>query len=177
MHWWRACALGLGMFLAACSGTSLVAQDPGQMSASSPEFAQGQPMPQRSTMRGDNKAPQLLISSIPFKAQTLAIIVDDPDAPAGLWTHWLLWNVPPDIAVIDEGAVPKGAVQGKNSFGDVRYDGPAPPSGTHRYFFHVFALDKKLALPEGSSRDELEAAMKGHVVGQAEFFGTYSANP
>jgi Raf kinase inhibitor-like YbhB/YbcL family protein len=165
------------MILAAVLVSPLIADDSGQMSASSPEFAQGKAMPLKSSLKGDNKSPQLLISSIPFKAKTLAIIVDDPDAPSGLWTHWLLWNVPPNIAVISEGEVPKGAAQGKNSFGRVRYDGPAPPSGTHRYVFHVFALDEPLSLPAGSSRDELEAAMKGHVVGKAEFFGTYSANP
>ncbi len=79
--------------------------------------------------------------------------------------------------LLDEGQVPRGAVQGKNSFGNARYDGPAPPSGTHRYFFHVFALDTKLSLAEGASRGELEAAMKGHIVGSAEFYGTYSADP
>jgi Raf kinase inhibitor-like YbhB/YbcL family protein len=142
-------------------------------------------MPPRSAKAGGNISPDLLIDAVPAKARTLALIVDDPDAPSGLWTHWVVWNIPPDVqreigpfqVTIPEGVVPNGAVQGKNSFGDTHYDGPAPPSGTHRYFFHVYALDSKLSLAEGASRGELEAAMKGHVVGSAEFFGTYSANP
>jgi len=155
------------------------------MNVSSPEFTQGQTMPLKSSKAGGNKSPELLVDIVPATAKTLALIVDDPDAPSGLWTHWVLWNIPPDVkgelgpwnVVMPEGVVPKGALQGKNSFGDIRYDGPAPPSGTHRYFFHVFALDKKLVLPEGSSRAQLESAMRGHVVRKAEFYGTYSANP
>ena len=177
MHAWRVCTLGLSFFLAACLGNSAVAQSSNFMNLSSPEFAQGQPMPSKTSKHGENKSPQLLIGGVPLNAKTLVLIVDDPDAPAGLWTHWLLWNVPATTTVIAEGKAPEGAMEGKNSFGDLHYDGPAPPSGTHRYFFHVFALDAKLSLDSGASRDELETAMKGHVVGSAEFFGTYSANP
>ncbi len=147
------------------------------MTISSPDFAQGQAIPAKFADKGGNRSPQLLVGSVPLHAKSLVLIVDDPDAPAGLWTHWLLWNIPPGVVVLDEGQVPRGAVQGKNSFGNARYDGPAPPSGTHRYFFHVFALDTKLSLAEGASRGELEAAMKGHIVGSAEFYGTYSADP
>jgi Raf kinase inhibitor-like YbhB/YbcL family protein len=185
MHVWRACVLLVGLCLACCLTNPLCAQPASFMNVSSPEFAQGQPMPLKSSKAGGNRSPELLIDTVPSKAKTLAIIVDDPDAPSGLWTHWVLWNVPPDVqgeigpfrVVIPEGVAPKGVVQGKNSFGDVRYDGPAPPSGTHRYFFHVFALDEKLSLAEGSSRQELEAAMQGHIVEKAEMYGTYSANP
>jgi Raf kinase inhibitor-like YbhB/YbcL family protein len=177
MRAWRVCIGGLGIFLAACLGNSVVAQSSNFMSISSPEFAQGQPMPAKTSKQGGNKSPQLLIGGVPLNAKTLVLIVDDPDAPAGLWTHWLLWNIPVSTAVIAEGKAPEGAIQGKNSFGDLGYDGPAPPSGTHRYFFHVSALDTKLSLDSGASRSELETAMKGHVVGSAEFFGTYSANP
>jgi Raf kinase inhibitor-like YbhB/YbcL family protein len=147
------------------------------MTLSSPDFAQGQAMPGEFAYKGGNHSPQLLIGSVPLNAKSLVLIVDDPDAPSGLWTHWLLWNIPPGAVVLEDGQVPKDAVQGKNSFGHTRYDGPAPPSGTHRYFFHVYALDTKLSLAEGAARGDLEAAMKGHVVGSAEFFGTYSANP
>jgi Raf kinase inhibitor-like YbhB/YbcL family protein len=166
-----------GIFLAGCLASPVVAQNSNYMTFSSPEFAEGQPMPSKSAMRGGNKSPQLLVGSVPLNAKTLVLIVDDPDAPSGLWTHWLVWNIPANVAVIGEGKVPHGAVQGKNSFGNVRYDGPAPPSGTHRYVFHIYALDTSLSLDWGASRGELEAAMKGHVVGKAEFFGTYSANP
>ena len=174
MRAWQACVLGVGVLVAGCLA---VRAESNYMTISSPDFAGGQPMPKWSADKGENRSPQLLIGSIPLNAKSLVLIVDDPDALAGLWTHWLLWNIPPGKVVLDEGQVPREAVQGKNSFGRTRYDGPAPPSGTHRYYFHVYALDTKLSLVEGASRGELEGAMKGHVVGSAEFFGTYSASP
>jgi Raf kinase inhibitor-like YbhB/YbcL family protein len=147
------------------------------MTISSPDFAPGRPMPGKFADKSENRSPPLLIASVPPSARSLVLIVDDPDAPAGLWTHWLVWNISPDAAALPEGKVPPGVVEGKNSFGNARYDGPAPPSGTHRYFFHVYALDTKLSLAPGASRDELAAAMQGHVVAAGEFFGTYSAHP
>ena len=167
----RACIFLAGFLVA----SPALAQSSNFMTISSPEFAGGQPMPAKSALRGANKSPQVLIGSVPENAKTLVLIVDDPDSPSGLWTHWLEWNIPTSASVIAEGEVPNGAVVGKNSFGNVRYDGPAPPSGTHRYFFRIFALDTKLSLDRGASRSELDAAMKGHVVGHAEFYGTYSA--
>ena len=127
--------------------------------------------------KGENISPEITIKHVPAKALSLVLIVDDPDAPMGLWTHWLVWNLPPTTTDIPEGKLPPGAVEGKNSFGHVRYDGPAPPSGTHRYFFHLYALDATLSLPSGSSRAELLAAMKGHEIGTGETYGTYSASP
>ena len=174
---WRACILSAGILLTASGATPVFAQNSNFMTISSPEFAGGKPMPAKSTLRGANKSPQLLIGSVPLNAKTLVLIVDDPDARAGLWTHWLLWNIPTSASVIAEGTVPDDAVEGKNSFGNVRYDGPAPPSGTHRYVFHISALDTSLSLDRGASRDALETAMKGHVVGGAKVFGTYAANP
>jgi Raf kinase inhibitor-like YbhB/YbcL family protein len=175
MRAWRACTLSAGVLLAACLAAPAAAQGSNFMTLSSPEFAQGQPMPAKSALRGANKSPQLLIGSVPLNAKSLVLIADDPDSPSGLWTHWLLWNIPANTAVIAEGDVPAGAVAGKNSFGNVRYDGPAPPSGTHRYFFRISALDTNLSLDRGASRAELDAAMKGHIVGHADFYGTYSA--
>ena len=90
---------------------------------------------------------------------------NDPDAPAGLWTHWLVWNLPATVTVLAEGKLPPDAQQGRNSFGHACYDGPAPPSGTHRYFFHLYALDTTLALPSGSDRSEIKAAMQAHADG------------
>ncbi len=177
MHAWKACAVGLGIFLAGGVSSPVDAQESNFMTLSSPEFAQGQPMPAKSAMKGDNKSPQLLLGSIPLNAKTLVLIVDDPDSPAGLWTHWLLWNIPPAAAVIAEGKVPQGAIEGKNSFGNTHYDGPVPPSGKHRYVFHAYALDTSLEVKPGASRDELVSAMKGHVVGTAQFYGTYSTSP
>jgi len=172
MHAWRACILLAGYFVA----TPVVAQSSNSMTFSSSEFANGQVMPSSTAMRGANKSPQLRIGGVPRDAKTLVIIVDDPDAPGGLWTHWVVWNIPANTSVIEEGQLPSGAIQGENSFGDVRYDGPAPPSGTHRYVFHLYALNERLMSASGLPRQKLESAMTGHVVGSAKFFGTYSAN-
>ena len=99
--------------------------------------------------------------------------MDDPDAPGGLFTHWLVWNIDPKTTTIGEGGAP-GGTQGKNGFGKSGYGGPCPPSGTHRYFFKVFALDKTLELPAGASRKQLDAAMSGHVIAQGELMGRYA---
>lgn len=147
-------------------------------SISSPAFAPGRPIPAEYSLAGRNISPELRIEDAPAQARTLVLIVDDPDAPSGLWTHWLVWNLPPDTTSIPEGKLPAGARQGKNSNGHVRYDGPAPPPGTgvHHYHFRLYALDTALSLPAGADRAALEAAMKGHVVGTAETFGTYQFN-
>jgi Raf kinase inhibitor-like YbhB/YbcL family protein len=149
----------------------------GTFSVTAPAFSQGQPIPARFAFAGGNRSPELRVKDVPDKARTLVLIVDDPDAPSGLWTHWLVWNLSADTHSIAEGAPPSEAREGKNSFGNARYDGPSPPSGTHRYFFRLYALDTVLALPAGSSRDALEAAMDGHIVGITQTFGTYSASP
>ena len=107
------------------------------------------------------------IADIPSEAKSLVLIVDDPDAPGGLFTHWLVWNIPPQTSAVGEGSAPKG-VQGTNDFGKLGYGGPCPPSGTHRYYFKIFALDRELDLPFGAKRGQLDGAMKGHVVAQGE---------
>jgi len=114
----------------------------------------------------------LQISDVPPEAKSLVLIVDDPDAPSGLFTHWVVWNISPQISSISEGSTPKG-VQGTNDFGKSGYGGPCPPSGAHRYYFKIFALDRELDLPSGAKRSRLDAAMKGHVVGQGELMGRY----
>jgi len=146
------------------------------ITVSSPAFTSGKPMPAKFSNKGQNLSPELRVANLPAKAKSLVLIVDDPDSPSGLWTHWLVWNLPL-TPVIHEGKVPSCAVQGKNSFGNDHYDGPVPPSGTHRYFFRVYALDAMLVLPAGASREELDAAMHDHVVETGETFGTYSATP
>ena len=98
-----------------------------------------------------------------------------PDAPGGLFTHWLVWNIDPKTTSIAEGSMPKGAVEGTNDFGAAGYGGPQPPSGTHRYYFKVFALDQKLNLSAGAKRRDLDKAMKGHVIAQGQLMGRYSA--
>jgi Raf kinase inhibitor-like YbhB/YbcL family protein len=146
-----------------------------KMNISTPAFEPGKSMPARYAYKGQNLSPEVRIGNVPANARSLVLIVDDPDAPMGLWTHWLVWNLPAQTTSIPEGKLPAGAIQGRNSFAHVRYDGPAPPSGTHRYFFHLYALDSSPSLPEGADRAALEKAMKGHIVGTGETFGVYSA--
>jgi Raf kinase inhibitor-like YbhB/YbcL family protein len=143
---------------------------------STPAFAQGKAIPVQYAYKGQNISPEVRIGNVPANAKSLVLIVDDPDAPAGLWTHWLVWNLSASTATLAEGRLPPGVAQGKNSNGHIRYDGPAPPSGTHRYFFHLDALDTTLSLPPGSDRATLLAAMAGHVVGTGETYGVYSAS-
>jgi Raf kinase inhibitor-like YbhB/YbcL family protein len=169
-HWRRLCFC----FPAVIGLTALVRAD-NAFTISAPAFAPGQPMPGKFSLRHENVSPQLRVENIPAKTLTLALIVDDPDSPSGLWTHWLVWNLPASLKSIPEGKLPAGAVAGKNSFGDAYYEGPSPPSGTHRYFFHLYALDRVVNLPTGSERAALLKAMEGHVIGKAEMFGTFTA--
>ena len=152
------------------------ADEPVNIRITTPAFSQGDPIPVEYAKNGQNISPELRFGTVPASAKSLVVIVDDLDAPTGVWNHWLVWNLPPDTTTIAEGKLPSGAVQGKNSYGDKLYDGPMPPSGTHHYFFHVFALDITLALPGGSDRAALDAAMKDHVVGKGVTFGVYSAS-
>jgi Raf kinase inhibitor-like YbhB/YbcL family protein len=158
------------------SGSLGLAQSGSALSISTPAFAQGQAIPVEYAYKGQDIAPEIRIANVPAHARSLVLIVDDPDSPSGVWTHWLVWNLAAATTVIPAGKVPPGAVQGKNSFGNVRYDGPVPPSGTHRYFFRIYALDTMLSLPAGSDRAALMNAMMGpHVLDTRETFGIYSA--
>ncbi|NOZ93447.1 MAG: YbhB/YbcL family Raf kinase inhibitor-like protein [Acidobacteria bacterium] len=141
---------------------------------SSPAFGEGQPIPADYTADGSDVNPPLEIRGVPAGARSLALIMDDPDAPRGTWVHWVVWNIPADTAMIPADSVPVGAVQGRNSWGRTAYGGPAPPSGTHRYFFKLYALDTTLDLPPSTDKAGLLAAMKGHVLGEAQLMGTYS---
>jgi Raf kinase inhibitor-like YbhB/YbcL family protein len=116
----------------------------------------------------------LQISSVPNEAKSLVLIVDDPDAPRGLFRHWIVWNIDSKTTRVAENSAPTAGVQGINDFGNRNYGGPCPPSGTHRYFFKIFALDTKLELKPGARRAELDAAMRGHVLAQGELMGRYS---
>jgi Raf kinase inhibitor-like YbhB/YbcL family protein len=139
----------------------------------SPAFTNNQPIPAKFSCDGEGINPPLDINDIPAKAKSLALIVDDPDAPAGLWTHWLVWNINPQVTAIKENSVPSGSLVGKNTSGNSNYDGPCPPSGQHRYFFKFYALDTVLNLASGSERPALENAMKGHIIDNGELMGTY----
>ena len=136
-------------------------------------FQEGGNLPSKFTCDGSDTSPPLQIIGVPSEAKSLVLIVDDPDAPSGLFTHWLIWNIPPQTNSIAEGSAPKG-VQGTNDFGKSGYRGPCPPPGTHRYSFKIFALDRELDLSSGAKRRQVDAAMKGHVITQGELMGRYA---
>ena len=144
------------------------------MKITSSAFSEGGTIPDKYAKQGQNVNPPLRIEGVPAEAKSLLLIVDDPDAPVGLFTHWLVWNVDPKTTEIAENSVPKGGLQGTNDFPGQRYDGPQPPSGTHRYYFKIFALDQMLDLKPGAKRRDVDAAVEGHVIGQGELMGRYS---
>jgi Raf kinase inhibitor-like YbhB/YbcL family protein len=152
---------------------ALFAAGGASMKITSSAFQQGGNIPSKFTCDGTDTNPPLQITGVPPEAKSLVLIVDDPDAPSGLFTHWVVWNISPQTATIAEGSAPKG-VHGTNDFGKSGYGPPCPPSGAHRYYFRVFALDRELALPAGAKRSQLDAAMKGHVIAQGELMGRYS---
>ncbi|MFH1067783.1 MAG: YbhB/YbcL family Raf kinase inhibitor-like protein [bacterium] len=143
------------------------------MKLSSPSFADGQPLPQTCAYRDKNLSPELTIEGVSADAQSLVLIVDDPDASVGTWNHWLVWNIAPDTKKIAAGETPANAVTGKNDFGNARYDGPAPPSGTHRYMFKLYALNKRLDLKAGATRRQLDQALQDCVIDQTALMGSY----
>jgi Raf kinase inhibitor-like YbhB/YbcL family protein len=147
------------------------------MQLSSSAFSMNGPIPQEFTCDGDERTPPLTISGVPSEAKSLALVMYDPDVPRdirsdGNWDHWLVWNMPPSLTELFAGERPEG-VEGTGTGGVVGYQGPCPPDREHRYFFILYALDTMLDLPEGASRAELEDAMKGHVITQAELIGKY----
>ena len=139
----------------------------------SPVFKNNELIPAKYTCDGEDINPPLTITELPEGTKSLALIVDDPDAPMGIWDHWIVWNINPSISLIKENSLPEGSVLGKNSFGKLSYGGPCPPLGTHRYFFKLYALDKELDLTEGATKKELEQAMSEHVLDSAELIGLY----
>jgi Raf kinase inhibitor-like YbhB/YbcL family protein len=144
-----------------------------KMRITSSAFQEGANIQSKFSCDGANTSPPLQISDFPSEAKSLVLIADDSDAPGGVFTHWAVWNISPQTSTIAEGSTPKG-VQGTNDFGKSGYGGPCPPSGTHRYYFRIFALDRELDLPSGAKRGQLDAAMKGHVIAQSELMGRYS---
>jgi Raf kinase inhibitor-like YbhB/YbcL family protein len=139
----------------------------------SPAFEQNGQISPKYTCDGDNVNPSLRIENVPPSAKSLTLIVDDPDAPGRTWVHWVVWNIPPSTGEIEEDSAPKGAVQGMNDFRKNHYGGPCPPSGTHRYFFKLYALDTVLQLDARSTKSDLEGAMRGHILGKTELIGLY----
>lgn len=137
-------------------------------------FTEGGKIPDQYTMYGANRIPPLHFEEVPQGARSLALVVEDPDAPKGTFNHWILFNMDPKVRDIKEDCVPVMATQGRNDFGEVEYDGPKPPSGEHRYCFKAFAVDTVLPLTRGTKRDELERELKGHVLASATLTGKYA---
>lgn len=143
-----------------------------KMQITSSQFKHGDSIPALYTCEGKDISPPLYFINVPEEAQSLALIVDDPDAPKGTFVHWLVWNLPPTLTAITD-ALPKDAIQGTNDFHRASYGGPCPPSGTHRYFFKLYALDKTLDLDSKATKIKLAKAMQGHILQTAELIGTY----
>jgi Raf kinase inhibitor-like YbhB/YbcL family protein len=173
----RVMLLILGLFIAACSQSnheplpSANENEVSEMKLSSPAFNHNARIPSRYTCDGANVNPELKIEGLPLGAKSLVLIVDDPDAPAGTWDHWVVWNIVP-AGSIAEDSVP--GVEGLNSWKKNQWSGPCPPSGAHRYFFKVYALDTRLAIPEASAKKDVEMAMGSHILAKAELIGLYS---
>lgn len=143
---------------------------------SSRGFGQEGAIPRKYSCQGTDVSPPLDIANLPEGTKAWAIIVDDPDAPGKTFLHWTAWNLPADTTSIPEGADigELGGREGTTDFGDVGYGGPCPPSGTHRYFFRVYALDDELDVPEGANIDELREAVGEHALAYGELLGTYA---
>lgn len=148
----------------------------------SPVFSDGKPIPPKYSCEGSDISPPLEWDmsrvSIPDDG-SIALICDDPDAPGGTWIHWVIFNLPPETNSLPELVMPReelenGALQGSNSWGNIGYSGPCPPSGTHRYYFKVYALDVKLNLPSGTTKEKLLKVMEGHILDKGQLMGTYT---
>lgn len=145
------------------------------MELSSPAFKNEQPIPDEFTAFGKGVSPPLLISGTPPAAMSLALVVHDPDAPTGDFTHWLIWNISATASVIPEGRVPTGAVEGVNGYGKTGYGPPKPPFGKHRYLFELYALNAQLTLTPNADQTMLKRAMEGHIIAATQLMGTVSA--
>ncbi|MEW5772710.1 MAG: YbhB/YbcL family Raf kinase inhibitor-like protein [Thermodesulfobacteriota bacterium] len=171
----RNALLTLALVLALAAALPARAAD---FSVSSPAFAEGRPIPAAYACAGRDANPTLLFRNAPAGTRSLVLIMDDPDAPGGTWVHWLVYDIPAASSGLPENLprtpqLPGLATQGRNSWGRVGYGGPCPPSGTHRYVFRLYALNVVLGLAPGAGREQLEAAMAGHVLGRAELLGVF----
>jgi Raf kinase inhibitor-like YbhB/YbcL family protein len=175
-------ALAAGAGLAAAPDNSTPEGTEGRkmkIQITSTAFKDGEPIPAKHSCSGADVSPPLSIASVPKEAKSLILIVDDPDAPSGNWTHWVLYGISPQTVAIPEGssakATPPVAAQiGKNSWGKTEWGGPCPPpGGKHRYYFRLYAVDTNLSLPRGTSKPDLMRAIEGHVLAQGELMGTF----
>lgn len=132
-------------------------------------------IPSQYSRQGGDKSPPLHIEEVPERTKSLALIMDDPDAPGGTFNHWILFNISPMTKEIREDSPPVMATQGRNDWGEIGYGGPKPPSGEHRYFFRIFALDTVFPLGRGATRADVERAIENHMVEEAELMGRYAS--
>ena len=144
-----------------------------EMRLTCPEFKDNGKFPAKYTCDGDNISPELHITGTPRGTKSLALLLEDPDAPNGLWVHWIVWNINPNMTTLPPQAEPRESVIGRNSWGHNMYGGPCPPSGTHRYVFRLYALDTVLDLAGTASKGQLNVAMEGHVLAEAVLTGLY----
>lgn len=143
------------------------------MKITSPAFENNGSIPVKFTLDGENVNPPLKIEELPEGTESLALVIDDPDAPSGNWAHWLVWNIDPDHPNIEENSVQSGSSEGTTDFGNIKYDGPCPPSGVHHYHFIVYALSNRLNLDRGANKHMLKNAMTGKILDQEEIIGLY----
>ena len=170
------------LLIALCSlGLAHVALgQPAKLTVTSDAFASGQPIPVKYSCQGEDLSPPLKWAGAPAKTKSFALVCDDPDAPGGTWVHWVIYNQPADASSLSENTpksetLPNGATQGRNSFQNIGYGGPCPPGGkAHRYFFKVYALDMAFDVKKGQlGKEDLLAAMRGHILAQGQLMGTY----
>ncbi|MGC8659733.1 MAG: YbhB/YbcL family Raf kinase inhibitor-like protein [Desulfomonilaceae bacterium] len=152
--------------------------EPMKIEIKSSAFQDGGMIPKLYTCDGQDFSPALSWSGVPSNAKSLALIVDDPDAPVGTWVHWVVFNIPPGQKELVEKILPSpslndGARHGKNSWGKLGYGGPCPPGGTHRYYFKLYALDRMLDLQSGITKSQLLKAMEGHILSEGQLMGKY----
>lgn len=148
------------------------------LQVTSSAFTPGGVIPKQYTCDGKNISPPLAWAGVPSNAKSLVLIADDPDAPVGTWVHWVVFNIPSAVRELPEAIAPietlsTGGTQGKSSFGKIGYGGPCPPSGAHRYFFKIYALDTELNLRSASTKDDVVKAMDGHVIAEGQLMGKY----
>ncbi|MFZ0033748.1 MAG: YbhB/YbcL family Raf kinase inhibitor-like protein [Sedimentisphaerales bacterium] len=149
-----------------------------EIKVTSSAFAEGGLIPAKYTCDGSDISPPLQWEDVPKETKSIALISDDPDAPMGTWVHWVIFGLPAETRELKENippdkTLPNGAKQGLTDFGRIGYGGPCPPSGTHRYFFKIYALDTKLDLAAGATKSQLLKAMEGHILGQGQLIGKY----
>jgi hypothetical protein len=167
----------LFILTAGCRSESSTQAEEGEnkmtLQITSPAFIEGETIPTKYTCDGSNISPQLDWTDVPQGTQSLVLIADDPDAPAGTWVHWVLYDLPANLTSLPEGTSGTGTA-GTNSFKKRTYGGPCPPKGSpHRYYFKLYALDTTLGLPEGASKAEVEKALRGHILAQGQLMGKY----